>query len=291
MGIKCVMVILNYRDCERAIQLARRCNEFNIINKVIIVDNNSQDGYADRLKRERDTGSIELIESKQNGGFSYGLNLGIKCALTKYNANYILCANTDTLFGEEEVTRGIQQLEAEDRTLLVSLRMQDAKGIEELSNWKLPSYFHSVLECFWMYRRIQYYLEKNRKFSKNEKYRYVEVVRGSFMLFKSELINKVGYFDEKVFMYGEENILCYKIKQIGCRVALITDKHYVHNHISSDEIQKQLDIHRMMLESLKYYFSEYAGISNTQKRILAAFCSFSLYEWKIILNIKKFLNT
>lgn len=290
MEKECIVVILNYKDSERAIELAKRCCSFQVVTRVIIVDNNSQDELVEKLQKVEEKSIIDIIESKVNGGFSYGLNLGINHALDKYAPEYILCANTDTLFYEEDLLSVIHLMKQDEEIALASLRMKDANGREELSNWKLPIFSRSLIECFWIFRRWQFFYGANRRFSKYEKYRYVEVVRGSFMLFKSSIFADIGFFDEKVFMYGEENIMCYKIKKEGYKTALVTDRYYTHNHIAKGGIRGELKVYRQTLNSLKYYYSEYDKINKIKKIILSIFISYSMIEWKIVLVIKHLIH-
>ena len=290
MKEECIVVILNYKDSERAIALAKRCCKFQVVYRVIIVDNNSQDGSVEKLRNVKEKSIIDIIESKVNGGFSYGLNLGIKYALDRYDSRYILCANTDTLFFEDDLLSVMHLMKQDDKIALASLRMKDTQGKEELSNWELPIFSRSLIECFWFYRRWQFFNGPNIRFAENEKYRYVEVVRGSFMLFKSSVFANIGFFDENVFMYGEENIICNKIKKKGYKTALVTERYYIHNHIDKGGMKGALEVYRMTLESLKYYYRKYDKISKIKKRILNFFIYYSKIEWKIVLMIKYLLN-
>ena len=47
----CVMIILNYKDSERAISLAKRCEKFCSIEKIIIVDNDSKDNSYEKINK------------------------------------------------------------------------------------------------------------------------------------------------------------------------------------------------------------------------------------------------
>ena len=96
--MKSSMVILNYMDKNRALELSRRCITFSCIDKVVIVDNCSPDDSYSWLKQENDDVNIEIIKSEKNGGFSYGNNYCAKYLIKKYNPKYILFANTIDIF-------------------------------------------------------------------------------------------------------------------------------------------------------------------------------------------------
>jgi GT2 family glycosyltransferase len=51
---------------------------------------------------------------------------------------------------------------------------------------------------------------------------------GCSMLFNIKLMKKVGFFDEKIFLYGEENDLCYRVKKAGLDMFVIENSYIGH---------------------------------------------------------------
>lgn len=58
----------------------------------------------------------------------------------------------------------------------------------------------------------------------------VECVAGCFFLAKVSCLDAVGFLDENVFLYNEENILGIRCRQNGFMEVLATDLFYRHNH-------------------------------------------------------------
>ena len=56
----------------------------------------------------------------------------------------------------------------------------------------------------------------------------VDSVSGAFMLIPRTVLNKVGLFDESIFMYAEDIDLCYRIKQRGYKVVYYADVSMTH---------------------------------------------------------------
>ena len=73
-------VVLNYRTPEQT-WLAVRSLQTSCLppRDVVIVDNASKDGSADKLRRS--LGGARVLEAPVNGGFSRGCNLGVRAAL------------------------------------------------------------------------------------------------------------------------------------------------------------------------------------------------------------------
>lgn len=56
----------------------------------------------------------------------------------------------------------------------------------------------------------------------------VDSVSGAFMLIPRTVLNKVGLFDESIFMYAEDIDLCYRIKERGYKVVYYADVSMTH---------------------------------------------------------------
>src|SRR3989344_1459979 len=63
--------------------------------QVVIVDNGSKLPLT--LTKSEATNAIEVLRSESNLGFTGGNNLGVSHAIDKYNVDYVLLLNNDTL--------------------------------------------------------------------------------------------------------------------------------------------------------------------------------------------------
>lgn len=282
--MKSVMIILNYKDKERALSLAEKCIDFKLLQKVVIVDNCSPDNSYDWLLKNVSKNDVEIIQSEKNGGFSYGNNFGAQYVNTKYDPDYILFANTDTIFQEEDVEKCLDRLENNSDLGVISMRMININGYEETSCWKQKSYLQMNLFCLWLYRRKNYckffYDYKN-----NDSLQYVDVVRGSFMFFKNDVLKNIHYFDSNTFLYYEEDIICKKVRDSGKKVGILTDAYYIHDHQQSNvqtiEIKDKLD------KSMLYFLLKYYKINRIQKIITLLIIKYSRLEFIILNKLKK----
>ena len=53
-------------------------------------------------------------------------------------------------------------------------------------------------------------------------------VAGTAMMIKSEVIDQVGFLDEKIFMYAEDVDYCWRARQQGFQVALVPEAKIIH---------------------------------------------------------------
>jgi len=86
-------VVLNYRTAEETILAVRALRESRRpVDELIVVDNGSGDGSAERLRTLAPT--VTLIAAETNLGFAGGNNLGIRWAM-EHGAEQILLVNSD----------------------------------------------------------------------------------------------------------------------------------------------------------------------------------------------------
>ena len=263
--MNCAMVILNYNDSHRAWKLAQKCKTFKNIDKIIIVDNKSTDDSIEYFSKKSKDNKIEIVISKENNGFASGNNIGARYILKKYSPTFLFFANTDTIFQEADLDACFEKLKEDEKLALVSMRMLDVKGNEEKSSWKFIPFYKWILLNFWIYRKFNFNKLIYQKFDTD--FQYVDVVRGSFMVFKTELFFKCGLFDENTFLYFEEDIISYKLKEINYNVGLLTNHFYIHNHIYSKNKNKTYNEYYMD-QSLKYFLTNYYEIGILKTTLL-----------------------
>lgn len=280
--MNCVMVILNYNDSRRALKLAETCKEYSTIDKVVIVDNKSNDDSIDYLT-ENLSSDIDLCKSVHNKGFAAGNNVGAKYVVNKYAPKSLLFANTDTIFVNDDIMACQEALDDNEKLGLVSMRMKDIHGNEERAAWKYKSFKEYLLSFFWVYMHRTY---KNDRYQYNDKavVQIVDMVRGSFMMFRTEALCKADYFDEGTFLYYEEECISYRLKKKNYSVGIITNHFYIHNHISTKG--NNIKMKNIRDSSLLYFLKKYYNIGPIKSGMFKLASRYSYLESYIIQRIK-----
>lgn len=281
--MKCAMVILNYNDGKRATELADTCSKFAAIEKIVIVDNKSTDNSVNYFQ-EINNSKIDLVFAKDNRGFARGNNIGAKFLVEKYSPNYILFANTDTIFNENDIYACLEILTSNKNIGLVSMRIKDINGNEERAAWNFKPYWKYLLFNFWIYRRFTY---KNDQcfYNDESKVEFVDMVRGSFMLFSAKALINADYFDEGTFLYYEEECISCRLKQHGYQVAIATNHFYIHNHITLPNSNHKKN-KKVMNESLIYFLNAYYNIGKLKTMIFKMAIRISDIETALIEKVK-----
>lgn len=281
--MKCAMVILNYNDGKRAIGLADRCSKLSVIEKIVIVDNKSTDDSVNYFQGINNS-KIDFIFSKDNRGFAGGNNIGAKFLVEKYSPYYILFANTDTIFNEEDIYSCLEVLDSNRDIGLVSMRIKDINGNEERAAWNFKPYWKYLFFNFWTYRHFTY--KADQCFYNDEsKVEFVDMVRGSFMMFSAKALIDADYFDEGTFLYFEEECISCRLRAHGYHVAIVTNHFYIHNHISSPNSNHKRN-KKIMDESLVYFLNTYYNIGKLKNTIFKLAVRISDVEMTLIEKVK-----
>lgn len=284
------IVILNYNDADTTISLLKNIISYKEICDIVVVDNNSTDNSYEELVEYNKINKFVLIRAKRNGGYSYGNNLGLRYLVEEKKVDIAIILNPDVLLDESAIKRVVEELEKDPHCGLVSPRMLDNNGLDTRMWLKLPNYYNSLLDCFFIGRQLNKYLRRTI-IDMTQSRQKVDILPGSFLAFRGDVLKKINYLDENVFLYYEENIIGEKLKSIGLNTYLLTDCSYIHNH--SVTIRKNLSIlnaFKCNLRSKLYFEKEYHHIGKVQEFILKAMMKFAVLEMSAILKIRSLLK-
>jgi len=249
------MVILNYNDYETTKKYINKIKDFKVLNEIVIVDNNSTDDSYEKLSKLKDT-KISVIKTDDNKGYAYGNNYGINYLNCHSKVDYIIISNPDIILEEKDIIKLKNDLDNNDDIALVAPVIKQLG--EEIKGWRLPDLKNEILQ------NINYYQRKAKKdlYYKEEKYKNkltkVDVVSGCFFMIRSEIMNLIGNFDESTFLYYEENIIAYKLKNINKKTCIDNNVKITHDlSVSVDKTFNSIKKYKILKDSQKYYVKHY----------------------------------
>lgn len=212
------IVIVTYRsagdigDCLRSIprKLLGRAVE------VIVVDNASPD-ETESVVREGFPWA-RFIPAGANLGFSRANNLGTFQA----TGEHILFLNPDTVVNEAAMVAGLERLLNEPTIGIYSPKLVLADGSMDLAcRRSIPTVWDGftratgLARCFPQVRLLAGY---NLTYLPEDGTYEVGAVNGAFMLLPRRHLARIGLFDERFFMYGDDLDLCLRCTRAGLRV-------------------------------------------------------------------------
>lgn len=221
--------------------------------EIIVVDNGSTDGTLEGIvSRYKD---IVLIQNKQNLGFAKAINQGLE----KAQGKYLLLLNSDTVIENNAIDKEVLFLETHSEVGVVGCQLKNTDGGVQPSGGYLPTlsrvfFWMSFLDDFpFLNKIIKPYHVEDKEFYSHQ--RYLDWVTGAFFLTKRQVFEKVGFFDEKMFMYVEEVDWCTRVKKAGFKVAFDPGAGIIHRKGSSTRRGKAGIIEEF--QGLVYYFGKY----------------------------------
>ena len=203
--------------------------------EIIIVDNGSENvlKLPDNLKDEK----VLLMRSESNKGFSGGNNIGMKKALEE-GADYILIVNNDTIVDPDMITNLLKVLESKPHIGATTPKIYFAKGHE----FHKDRYAQDELgKVFWFaggytdwdnVRSVHRGVDEvdHGQYDRTEKTAFAT---GCCMLIKREVLEKVGLFDDRYFLYYEDADLDERIQRAGYDIYYAPEAKLIHVNAAS----------------------------------------------------------
>ena len=262
--ISVIIVSYNTREVLRkCLQiLLQNCNRAS--TEIFVVDNASEDNSAGMVETEFP--QVKLIHSSINLGFGAANNAAFRRACGKY----IVFLNSDVFLGRTSLTRSIEKMESHPAVALGGGKLLGKDGSLQPSGRIFPSLTTILLDLTGLstkYPDSRFFGQFNRTWASSEKPAEVDWVPGAFAIVRKEVLDKIGMFDERFFLYYEEVDLCYRLKKGGYRVQYWPEIEVTHlggestknvTHAAFSGATLQLRLWQVRSEFL--YFRKHCGI-------------------------------
>ncbi len=210
------------RECLRSIEDTTRRFQY----EVIVVDNGSQDGTIELLEDEFPT--VSIVQNEVNAGFTRPMNQALEISIGRY----LLQLNPDTevlldaldklaAFMDEHPEVGIcgPKVLNRDLTLQKSCRRGESRPLAVLSH------FLGLAKIFPEDKRFgEYHLT----YKDEDEIHQVAGVAGSCMLIRRDVIDQIGFLDERFFAYQEDADLCFRAREAGWKIFYYPEAQVIH---------------------------------------------------------------
>lgn len=255
------IIIVSYNTRE----LLRNCldsiytNTRQISFEIIVVDNSSIDGSPEMVRR--DFPLVKLLVNQRNVGFSKAANQ----ATEESHGRYILFLNSDTLILPKSLELLVKFMGSHPRTGAVSPLVLNPDGSPQFSCGRS---FPTLSTEFFKFAFLDRIFSKSRCFGKyllsywdHKSTRDVELLSGSCLMTRSEIVHKGGKMDEDFFFFGEDIDWCFRIREIGWNIYLYPESKIIHYGGESYRKEKEL-IHFHYYENMSKFFLKHYGRSH-----------------------------
>ena len=247
------IVIVNYNDYKTTKRLIDNIKDYKIFDKIVIVDNKSSDNSLKELKKLENK-RIVVIDSGENKGYSYALNVGCKYLIDKYRECKIIVSNSDIIIQSENDIKDLFEL-VKGKNVIVGPTIIEGNNLNR--GWIVPKPMDDVaMNILGLYKKYQKRHLMYQDSYYNKDISKVGTVSGCFFAISSKHLEEMGYFDENVFLYYEENIMGVKTKDLGKNIIVANNIDVIHDHaVSIDKSLKRIKKYDILKNS-QYYFEK-----------------------------------
>ena len=248
MKLDVSIIIPNYNTKKLTLDCVDSINKTTkgVSYEVIIVDNASSDGSVKEFaKLTTGNRKIQLIKNDKNLGFAKAVNLGIKIS----KGEYILLLNSDTLVLPNSISTLIDFAKKTPNVGVVAPQLLNIDNTPQESVTHFPSLIGAVME-YWLGKKGSFELYVPLEDVPIE----VDAVVGAAFLIPRKVIDKVGLFDERYFMYFEDLDYCRRVVKRGMKVYYLPASKIIHYHgASGKNVVKPAFQWKRLIPSSKIY--------------------------------------
>jgi len=195
-------------DCLKSIYANTNLRDF----EVIISDNGSTDRSAERIRAHFP--QVRVIENGANLRFSKGNNVGIQLS----TGQYILILNPDTIVHEGALDRWIQFADRHPECGAFGCRVLNTDGSYQGSARPFPTIWRDLIGALCL-RRLGYlssaFVSDTYVGWNGDTERTIDWQSGCCVMFRGELLRRLGGFDEQFLYYYEDVDLCRRVWKAG----------------------------------------------------------------------------
>ena len=220
------IILINYNtpeDTKDCLKSLSKINSKGFNYNVVVVDNASKENLTLHPSFLKNHPEVDMIRSESNLGFSGGNNLGIQHAIDKYDSDFYLMLNSDTVVDKDFLSELYQMMRKDPKIGLAVSKIYFHKGFEFWQDsykkedldkviwyagghmdWDNLLAFHAGVDEV---DRGQFEEEKETDFA-----------TGCAVMISREVIERVGLLDDDFFLYFEDLDYSLRVKEAGLKV-------------------------------------------------------------------------
>ena len=220
---------------------------------ILVIENSANKFFKEDLEKKYN--NVKCILAGENLGFGKASNVGLNLVKSKY----VFLINPDTLLTSNTIDQLIYYSQKINDFALLSPVMMDPED----KNYRI-------------------YKNKKTTINKSE-YLEVDFIKGFSMFFNMSRFKTIGFFDEKIFLYFEEDDLCKRVRNFNEKIYVIFSSKISHigGQSHNKEFNEEMDDSRHWHHMWSYYYYNQKHFTILYA-ILITFHKVIFYSWKIL---------
>lgn len=225
--------------------------------EIVVVDNASEDGSYDAVCRDHP--QAVAISNQVNIGFAAACNQGIGATI----APLILLLNSDAQLTSQALHALCDCMHL-DRCGAAGCKLVNTEGIGIVSARNFLTPFNQALELTGVTNRLRSRL-LTRTYRPSGPRKSpdcsVDWVEGSCLILRRAALDEIGLFDERFFMYSEDEDICLRLRLAGWSVCYSEAGTAVH-HGGASTAQNRVEMLRHFYSSQLHFLCKHRGLTS-----------------------------
>jgi GT2 family glycosyltransferase len=220
--------------------------------QAIVVDNGSTDDSVARIRATYP--DVTLIETGANLGYAGGNNVGIRYAL-EMHPDYVLILNNDTEVKSDFLSRLLEEAESDPSIGVVGPKMYFFDPPDMVfAAGSLVIWGDGTLNQRGIWQREN---EAEPLYADGPE--DVDFIIGCGVLFRREVLERIGLFDERYYLNFEDVDICIRARRAGYRVRYTPNAILYHKVSASLGQGSPKNTYYMTRNALLFFWSYLAG--------------------------------
>jgi GT2 family glycosyltransferase len=244
------VVVVSYNTRELLLECLASIIESagGMIIELIVVDNASEDGSIEAVSERHP--DIRVIANATNVGFGAACNQAIRAT----SLPYVLLINSDARLTPEAFRALYDCLQSNPRCGAAGCGLIDAEGRELINTRRFLTAFNQAFELV----GIRSSRTRRPRLDENLRDCSIDWIDGACLFLRREALDEVGLFDERFFMYSEDEDLCRRLRLAGWSVCFSAAGTVIH-HGGASSARERVDMLCQFYLSQMLFLSKHRG--------------------------------
>ena len=289
-------VILNWRTPDMTLRSAEAALAAleGIEGALVLVDNDSGDGSFERMSAEvaargwdKGPQQVRVLQSGHNGGFGAGNNFGIRAGLPDgARPDYVYILNSDAFPAPDAIRALLTHLETHPATGFAGSFLHGPEGEPHRTAFRFPSIpgeFEAHIRFGPVSKLLRRWIVAQPLPKATTR---VDWLAGASLMMRQSVLDRIGLFDERFFLYFEETDLCRRAALAGWPTDYVVESRVAHIGSVSTGMKTWARIPQFWLDSRLHYYVKNHGRLYALAATLATLAGGVLWRARLMIQRK-----
>ena len=301
MTAQVLTVLLNWRSARMTLQAAEVALRAldGMEGALVMVDNDSQDGSFAEMSAavaacgwDQGPQQVRVLQAGRNGGLGAGNNFGIRAGLPGgKRPDFVYILNSDAFPAPEAIRALLDHLQAHPRTgfagsFIHGTEIDGKNGAPHRTAFRFPSIaseFEGQVRFGPVSRILNRYIVARPIPQRTCR---VDWLAGASLMMRTDVLDQIGLFDERFFLYFEETDLCRRAALAGWGTDYVVQSRVAHIGSASTGMKTWDRIPQFWLDSRLHYFVKNHGALYAGLATLALLTGGVLWRLRLLIQRK-----